>query len=119
MEDYKLKNIYTKLKVNVKKGKKIIKFGDIDIEKQNFHQQKRPILIKNIDINNILVPNKVSFGKKSFKYFTGYKDAKRIRPLCLYVYFFRKWVRIEKTLMKLKIYLLIKDDELLGKYNGI
>ena len=46
MEDYKLKNIYTKLKVNVKKGKKIIKFGDIDIEKQNFHQQKRPILIK-------------------------------------------------------------------------
>ena len=46
-----------------------IKFGDIEIEKQ-FHEHKRPISIKNIDINEIVVSNKVSFGKKSFKYFT-------------------------------------------------
>ena len=62
--------------------KTIIKFGDIEIEKQKFHQHKRPISIKNIDINKIVVSNKVSFGKKGFKYFIGYKDAK-IRPLCI------------------------------------
>ena len=49
--------------------KAIIKFEDIEIEKQKFHQHKRPISIKNIDINKIVVSNKVSFGKKSFKYF--------------------------------------------------
>ena len=64
--------------------KTIIKFGDIEIGKQKFHQHKRPISIKNIDINKIVVSNKVSFGKKGFKYFIGYKDAK-IRPLCIFL----------------------------------
>ena len=64
---------------------KIIKFGDIEIQKQKFHQHKAPISIKNIDINKILVSHKVSFGKKSFKYFIGYKDGKKLNP---YVYFF-------------------------------
>ena len=31
--------------------KVIIKFGDIEIEKQKFQQNKRPIQINNIDIN--------------------------------------------------------------------
>ena len=45
---------------------------DIDIERQKFHQYKRPISIKNKDVNKIVVFNKVSFGKKGFKYFIGY-----------------------------------------------
>ena len=56
--------------------KKIIKFGDIETKTQKFHQHKKPISIKNIDINKITVSNKVSFGKKRFKYFIGYKDTK-------------------------------------------
>ena len=52
----------------------IIKFGDIKIQKQKLQQHKGPISIKNIDINKIVVSNKVSFGKKGFKYFIGYKD---------------------------------------------
>ena len=35
-------------------GETVIKFGDIEIEKQNFHQHKSPILIENIDINKII-----------------------------------------------------------------
>ena len=60
-----------------------IKFGDIEIKKQKFYRYKRPISIKDIDINKIVASNKVSFGKKGFKYFIGYKDAK-IRPLSLF-----------------------------------
>ena len=63
------------------KVEKIRTFGDIEIEKQNFHQHKESFSIKNIDINKIAISNKVSFGKKGFKYFIGYKDAKKIRPL--------------------------------------
>ena len=43
--------------------------------------------MKNIDITTILVSDKVSFGKKGFKYFIGYKDTKK---LDLYVYFLQK-----------------------------
>ena len=45
------------------KMKKIIKFGDIKNQKQTFHQHKGPSSLKNIDINKIVVSNKVSFGK--------------------------------------------------------
>ena len=62
---------------------KIIKFGDIEIQKQNFYQHKEPTSIKNIDINKITEYNKVSFHKKGFKCFIGYEDAKKIRPLCI------------------------------------
>ena len=72
--------------------KTIIKPGDIEIKKQKFHKHRRPISIKNISINKIVVSNKVSFGKNGFKYFIG---------LDIYVYFSQKRVHIEETLMKL------------------
>ena len=78
------------------------KFADIEIGKQKF--QKKPISIKNIDIKKIVVSNKVSFSKKGFKYFIGYKDAKKY---------------IEETMMKLNMSFLIKDDRLLEKHNKI
>ena len=42
----------------------VIKFDAIEIEKQKCHQYKIPISIKNIDINKIVVSDKVSLGKK-------------------------------------------------------
>ena len=91
--------------------KAIIKFGDTEFEKQKFCQYKKPVSITNIDINKILVFNKVSFGKKGFKFFLGYKDAKKIRPLCI---FFQKissiWRDFDETNY---MSFLIKDDELL------
>ena len=35
-------------------------------------------LIENIDVNKIVVSNKVSFGKKKFKYFADYKEAEKL-----------------------------------------
>ena len=40
---------------------------------------------KYIDIDEIEVSNKVSFGKKAFKYFISHRDAKKIRPLCAFL----------------------------------
>ena len=64
---------------------KIIKFDDTDIEEYEFHKYKFSILINNIDINKIVITNKFPFGKQDFKYFTGYKDNKK---LDLYAYSF-------------------------------
>ena len=66
-------------------GKK--KFGDIEIQRKKFHLHKVPFSIKNVNIDKIVVSNKVSCDKKEFKYFTGYKDAKKTDH---YLYFSQK-----------------------------
>ena len=58
----------------------IIEFEDIEIQKQKFHQHIRPISMKIININKIVLSNKVSSGKKGFKYFIDYKNSRKIRP---------------------------------------
>ena len=96
---------------------RIIKFGDIEIQKQKFHEHNGLISIKNIDINKIVVSNKVSFGKKRFKYFIGYKDAKKIKPLCMFP---PKMSAYSRDFDETKyISFLIKNNELLEKYNEI
>ena len=64
--------------------KNIIKFDGPEIEEYEFHQYKSPISINNIDINKLVVSNKLTFGKQDFKYFIGYKDNKETRPLCIF-----------------------------------
>ena len=48
-----------------------------EIQKQELHEHKGPISVKNIGINKVVVSNKVSFGKKEFKRFIGHTGAKR------------------------------------------
>ena len=68
------------MKAYIKTEKTITKFGDNEIKKEKFHEHKGPISIKNMETNIIIVSNRVSFGKKGFKCFIGYKDAKKMRP---------------------------------------
>ena len=78
---------------------------------KKFHQYKRPFSIKNIDNNKIVVSNKVSFGKMGLKYFIGYKDSKKIRPLCK---FFPEMGTCRRDFDETKyISFLTKDDELI------
>ena len=94
--------------------KTVKEFGDIEIQKQKFRQHKGPILIKNIDINKIVLFKKVYFGRKRFKSFNGCKDAKN---LDLYVHSIAKLTAYRKDLHDTKyISFLIKYDEILEKY---
>ena len=73
--------------------------------------------MKNIDINKIVVSNKIFFGKKGLRYFVGYKDSKKIRSLCI---FLPKMTAYRQDFDQAKFMsFLIKDDELLEKYNEI
>ena len=95
----------------------IIKFGDTETKKHKFDQYQKPISIKSIDINKIVISNKVSFGKKGFKYFIGYKDTKKIRLLRI---FLPKMSAYRRNFDETKyMSFLIIDDELLEKYNEI
>ena len=62
-------------------GKEIITFDDIEIE-HKFYGYKCPIVLEDVDIHNVLASNKISSGKKNYKYFIGYlHDDYKIKPL--------------------------------------
>ena len=63
---------------------KNINFNDKKIKKTIFYKNKAINNIEEIDVNNILVYKKESYGNKnSFKYFIGNTDNDNIRPLCI------------------------------------
>ena len=72
----KLKKYVKKLKSYKKINENIVKFDDIEIEECEFCQHKNPILINDIDVNKIVVSNKLPFVKKDFKYFIALKMLK-------------------------------------------
>ena len=61
--------------------------------------------------------NKISPGKNNFKYFVDYKDAKKVRPCCI---FLPKMSAYRGDSDKTKcIYFFIKDEKLSENYDEI
>ena len=65
-------------------------------------------MIKDIDINDIVISNKICFGKQDFKYFIGYKVNKKIKPLCIFCSRMSMYKR--DFFIKMKIYLDIYNE---------
>ena len=87
---------------------KIMKFDDTEIEEYKFYQHNSPILINEIDINEIVV--------YSMKYFTGYKDDKKIKALCI---FFPKMSTYRIFDKNNCMYFMVKEEKFFDKYNEI
>ena len=65
-------------------SEKTINFNDKKIKKSDFYKNKKVFQIENINVNNILVSKKESYGtKKSLKCIIGYNDNDVMRPLCI------------------------------------
>ena len=63
-------------------GKKILTFGVIEIEKNKFYRHNTPTFLKDVDIEEVLVSNKIFFGEKNYKYFIGYLYIdNKVKPL--------------------------------------
>ena len=62
--------------------KEVLTFGDIEIEKKIMYRPKIPILSKYVDIEKLLVSNKISFCEQNYKYFIGYLyNSDKVKPL--------------------------------------
>ena len=103
----------------MKMGKEISTIGNIEIEKNTFYCYKSPIFLNDLDIDKVLVSNKISFGEKSYKYFIGYfYNDHKVKPL---------YIMLPKTSAYFKsydgkpqwMYFLDNDDEFLKKHNTI
>ena len=86
----------------------------LKLKNTNFHQYKISFLIDNIDVNKIVVSNKVFLGKRILNILLA---TKIFRPLCI---FFPEMTAYSKDFDKTKcISFLIKDEKLLKKYSEI
>ena len=97
---------------------KTIIFEDKKINKSNFYKNKKLFNLRDLDVNEILVSKKESYGtKNSLKYFIGYNDDDVIRPLYIKLPQMIGYVKhfdSNKT-MSFKV----GDNKLLKKYNKI
>ena len=57
-------------------SEKTINFGDKEINKKDFYNNKKQFNIKDIDTNKILISKPESYGKNNMKkYIIGYNDS--------------------------------------------
>ena len=56
-------------------------FGNVDIEKKKCYCNKISNFWKDVDIEKVLVSNKIYFHKKNYKYFIGYLYDHEVKVL--------------------------------------
>ena len=75
---------WIKLKPYIKMEEEIKEFDDTEIEENEFHKYKIPILIGDRHVTKIVVSNLFPFGKQESKYFIRYKVSQKVRPLWIF-----------------------------------
>ena len=101
-------------------GKEIFTFGDIEIENKikTCHRQKFYFL-KYVDVEKVLVSNKIYFGLQNYEYFIGSLcNDHKVKPLNIMLPKTSTYVKNYDRETKW-MYFLIEDDPLLEKYNAI
>ena len=66
-------------------AQEVVYFGENGIMKSTFHKNKRPININELDIEEIVLSHKKSYGNDSYKCFIGYRHKGNAfpSPLCV------------------------------------
>ena len=63
---------------------KTLVFNDVEMSKKGFYDTKKAIPLNLVDINNIIVSNKVKNNNDTSKYFVDYlHNIDEISPLCI------------------------------------
>ena len=101
----------------MKMDEEILTFVDVKNEKSKFYRCKSTAVLKDVDIQKVLVSNKISSGEKYYEYFIGYmhNDYKAV------TYNASKksaYVKGQNGQTK-QMYLLIAHDDLLEKHNTV
>ena len=88
------------------------------MKKKNYCR-KSPAHLRDVDIEKVLVFNKISFGEKNYKYFIGYLyDDHKVKSLHIMLPKTTAYVKSYDGQTKW-VYILIEVDDLLEKYNTI
>ena len=64
-------------------SEKALKSDNIRINKKELHKSKQQIDLDVVNIDQIVVSDKLRHSDDGFKYFIGYKEGEIIKPLCI------------------------------------
>ena len=98
---------------------KTLVFNDVEMTKKDFYDAKKAIPLNLVDINNIVVSNKVKNNNGTSKYFIGYlNDIDDVSPLCIILPQLDGYIKYFENAGK-KLSFKIQDDEVYIKYNQL
>ena len=97
---------------------KTLKFNNIIINKKEFHKSKQPIDLKSVSVDQIVVSDRFKHSDEDFKYITAYPEDEIVKPLCIILPQMSGYIKYFENGGKNSSF-LIKDDNVLNKYNKI
>ena len=97
---------------------KTLKFNDIRLNKKEFHKSKHPINLKSVNVDQIVVSDRFKHSDDGFKYFIGYQEGEIVKPLCIILPQMSGYIKYFENGGK-NMSFVIKDDDVLDKYNEI
>ena len=99
-------------------SEKTLKFDNIRVDKKEFHKSKQPIDLDLVDVDRIVVSDKFKHSDVGFKNFIGYKEGEIVKPLCIIFPQMTGYIKYFENGGK-NVSFVIKDDDVLDKYNEI
>ena len=100
-------------------SEKTLKFDNIRVnKKKKNHKSKQPINLDLVVVEQVLIPDKFKHSNDDFKYFFGNKEGEIVKPLCIILPQMSRYVKCFENGGK-NTYFVIKDDDVLEKYNEI
>ena len=102
----------------IKMSEKTLKFDNIVVNKKEFHKSKQPINLVLLNLDQIVISDKIKHNYDGFKYFIGYKEDDIVKPLCIILTQMSGYIKYFENGGK-DMSFVIKDDDVLAKYNEI
>ena len=99
-------------------SEKTLKVDNIRANKKEFHKSRQSINLDLVNIDQIVVSDKVKHGDDGFQYLIGYKEDEIVKPLCIILPQMSGYKKYFETGGK-NMSFVIKDDDVLDKYNEI
>ena len=62
---------------------KTLKFNNITVNKKEFHMSEEPIDLMSVNIDQIVVSDKLNHNNNGSRYFIGYLEGEIVKPLCI------------------------------------
>ena len=90
----------------------------IRVNRKEFHKSKQPINLDLINVDQIVISDKFKHSDGGFKYSIGYKEGGIVKPLCIILPQMTGYIKYFENREK-NMSFLIKDDDVLDKYNEI
>ena len=99
-------------------SEKTLKLDNIRVNKKEFDKSNRPIGLKSVNVNQIVVSDRFKHSDEGFKCFIGYQGDEIVKPLCIILLQMSVYIRYFENGGKNGGF-MVKDDNVLDKYNNI